>query len=233
MSDSIYCRSALIYSNFCIRWKVSWLIWSVLVMWTSLFACWALFHNTRYWNVRNTRHAFALAYEQFFCSFVPVTFCGVARFIHGNSTNCQRDPHTPMSFEWSSSINAFYGFWQIICALLSLLLFRACVCVSSLPALFFCCYATNIQWTFFLLNNKKFRYIFGSHFKCNSILNIIICHNFEWFVNTTELESQLIEMKRQKKHITLWAHIRFRLYCVCDFSATLFISDNFNAFSFI
>lgn len=142
MSDSIYCRSALIYSNFRIRWKVSWLIWSVLVMWTSLSECCALFHNTRWSNVQNERHAFL-------SHFV------VLRVLHGNSTNCQRDPHTPISFGWSSSINACYGFWQIICALLLLLFFRACVFVIVACSDFLLvCYKYSM---------KKFRCIFGSH----------------------------------------------------------------------
>lgn len=91
MSDSIYCRSALIYANFRIRWKVSWLIWSVLVMWTSLFACCALFHNTRLvmWS----------AYMVFFLSFlfVFVTFGGFVRFIwkfNKHPTNLHTHTHT-------------------------------------------------------------------------------------------------------------------------------------------
>lgn len=113
MSDSIYCRSALIYANFRIRWKVSWLIWSVLVMWTSLFSCCALFHNTRLvmWS----------AYTVFFCLsffFVFVTFGGFVRFIWKfNKQPTNLHTHTKTAFEWSSPINAFYDFWQIMCAM--------------------------------------------------------------------------------------------------------------------
>lgn len=141
MSDSIYCRLALIYSNFRIRWKVSWLIWSVLVMWTSLFACCALFHNTRQRDVRSANiHFFSL-----FRSFVPVTFCGDARCmeIQQTANAIRTHQHHPNDLPQSMHFTAFDKLFARCCW------FFVHVCLSSVPALVFFCYATNKRTLFF------------------------------------------------------------------------------------
>lgn len=120
----------------------------------------------------------------FFLSFlfVFVTFGGFVRFIwkfNKHPTNLHTHTHT---YTYKNSIRMIL-LNQCILRLLTnyvrnfFLLFVACS--GFLLSCFKNSKRTSVRSIFF----------FGQPFKIHFIFNIIICHNFEWFVNTTKLVS--------------------------------------------